>query len=127
RVLARRVRMDIAVDDHSKIITEASGSDHIQDIELYFEPGVSFMPPTAVDHPYVSRTTNVASGSAVIAGTKFPVRSVVGYLLRQGMTPEELVREFPFLSLAQIYDRSEERRVGKEGRCGWEGDCGSEE
>jgi uncharacterized protein (DUF433 family) len=62
------------------------------------------MPPTAVDHPYVSRTPGVASGSAVIAGTKFPVRSVVGYILRQGTAPEELVREFPFLSLAQVHD-----------------------
>ena len=62
------------------------------------------MPSTAVDHPHVSRTPGVASGSAVIAGTKFPVRSVVGYVLRQGMAPEELAREFSFLSLAQVYD-----------------------
>jgi uncharacterized protein (DUF433 family) len=39
----------------------------------------------------------------VIAGTKFPVRSVVHYILRQGMTPEELVAEFHHLSLAQVY------------------------
>jgi uncharacterized protein (DUF433 family) len=29
---------------------------------------------------------------------------VVFYVLRQGMTPEELVREFPHLTLAQVYD-----------------------
>jgi uncharacterized protein (DUF433 family) len=40
----------------------------------------------------------------VIAGTKFPVRSVVNYVLRQGMTPEELVAEFHHLTLAQVYD-----------------------
>jgi uncharacterized protein (DUF433 family) len=40
----------------------------------------------------------------VIAGTKFPVRSVVNYVLRQGMTPEELVAEFPHLTLAQVHD-----------------------
>jgi uncharacterized protein (DUF433 family) len=40
----------------------------------------------------------------VIAGTKFPVRSIVNYVLRQGMTPEELVAEFHHLSLAQVYD-----------------------
>ncbi len=40
----------------------------------------------------------------MIAGTKFPVRSVVNYVLRQGMTPEELAAEFRHLTLAQIYD-----------------------
>jgi uncharacterized protein (DUF433 family) len=39
----------------------------------------------------------------VIAGTKFPVRSVVNYVLRQGIAPEELVAEFRHLSLAQIH------------------------
>ncbi|KAA0245658.1 MAG: DUF433 domain-containing protein [Candidatus Brocadia sp. AMX2] len=43
-------------------------------------------------------------GSPVIAGTKFPVRSVVFYVLRQGMTPEELVKEFSHLTLPQVYD-----------------------
>ena len=62
------------------------------------------MSSTAVAHPYISRTAGVSSGSPVVAGTKFPVRSVVGYVLRQGMAPEELVREFPFLTLAQVYD-----------------------
>lgn len=61
-------------------------------------------PIASVDHPYVSRTPGIASGAAVVAGTKFPVRSVVGYVLRQGLTPEELVREFPFLTLAQVHD-----------------------
>ena len=40
----------------------------------------------------------------MIAGTKFPVRSVVNYVLKQGLSPEELVKEFPHLSLAQVYD-----------------------
>ena len=38
------------------------------------------------------------------AGTKFPVRSVVHYVLRQGMSPEELVKEFGHLTLAQVHD-----------------------
>ena len=37
-------------------------------------------------------------------GTKFPVRSVVNYVLRHGLSPEELVKEFTHLTLAQIYD-----------------------
>ncbi len=59
--------------------------------------------PEAV-HPYIERKEGFAGGSPIIVGTKFPVRSVVGYVLRFGMTPEELVREFPNLGLAQIYD-----------------------
>ena len=40
----------------------------------------------------------------MITGTRFPVRSVVIQVLRQGLTPEELVREFSHLTLAQVYD-----------------------
>jgi uncharacterized protein (DUF433 family) len=55
-------------------------------------------------HPHVIRRDDLASGSPVVAGTKFPVRSIVQYVLRQGLTPEELAREFPQLTLAKIYD-----------------------
>lgn len=57
-----------------------------------------------VRHPHVVTRKGYCGGSPVIAGTKFPVRSVVNYVLRQGMTPEELVAEFHHLSLAQVYD-----------------------
>lgn len=40
----------------------------------------------------------------MIRGTRFPVRSVVIYVLRQGMTPEEMVREWPHLKLEHVYD-----------------------
>ena len=39
----------------------------------------------------------------MIRGTRFPVRSVVEYILRQGMTPEELVAEWKALTLAQVH------------------------
>lgn len=55
-------------------------------------------------HPYIVSLKNHCGGSPVIAGTKFPVRSVVFYILRQGMTPEELVKEFSHLTLSQVYD-----------------------
>jgi uncharacterized protein (DUF433 family) len=57
-----------------------------------------------ISHPHIERKPDFAGGSPVIAGTKFPVRSVVGYVLKFGMTPEELVREFPNLTLGGIYD-----------------------
>ena len=54
-------------------------------------------------HLYIERSKDKVNGQPVIAGTKFPVHSVVIYVLRQGITPEELVEEFPQLSLAKIY------------------------
>jgi uncharacterized protein (DUF433 family) len=56
------------------------------------------------EHPYITSQKNLCGGSPVIRGTKFPVRSVVNYVLRQGLSPEELVKEFSHLTLAQIYD-----------------------
>ena len=55
-------------------------------------------------HPYIVSLKTHCGGSPVIAGTKFPVKSVVFYILKQGMTPEELVREFSHLTLPQIND-----------------------
>lgn len=57
-----------------------------------------------IKHPYIVSIKTHCGGSPVIAGTKFPVRSVVFYVLRQGMTPEELTKEFSHLTLPQIYD-----------------------
>jgi len=55
-------------------------------------------------HPYIASLKSHCGGSPIIAGTKFPVRSVVFYILRQGMSPEELVKEFSHLTLSQVYD-----------------------
>ncbi len=57
-----------------------------------------------IKHPYITSLKTHCGGSPVITGTKFPVRSVVFYVLRQGITPEELVKEFSHLTLPQIYD-----------------------
>jgi len=57
-----------------------------------------------VTHPHVWRRPGVCGGEPVIRGTRFPVRSVVEYVLHDGMTPEEMVRSWPHLSLAKVYD-----------------------
>ncbi len=57
-----------------------------------------------VKHPYIVVRQDYCGGRPVIAGTKFPVHSVVTYVLRQGVAPEELVKEFSHLTLAQVYD-----------------------
>lgn len=55
-------------------------------------------------HAYIETKENFCGGRPIIVGTKFPVRSVVIYTLHQGMTPEELVREFSHLELCHVYD-----------------------
>lgn len=61
-------------------------------------------PAETIDHPYIVSHKDICGGSPVIRGTRFPVRSVVNYVLRQGVSPEELVGEFSQLTLAQVYD-----------------------
>lgn len=55
-------------------------------------------------HPYIERRGGYRGGRAIIAGTNFPVSSVANYVVRQGMLPEEPVRTFPHLTLAQVHD-----------------------
>lgn len=57
-----------------------------------------------IKHPYIVSIKIHCGGSPVITGTKFPVKSIVYYVIKQGMTPEELVREFKHLKLKYIYD-----------------------
>lgn len=57
-----------------------------------------------VMHPHITNNPDVCGGSSAITGTRFSVRVVVGYILHQGLTPEELHAAFPHLTLAAIYD-----------------------
>ena len=65
---------------------------------------MSIIQKNNIKHPYIVSLKTHCGGSPIITGTKFPVRSVVNYVLRQGMTPEELVREFSHLTLSNVYD-----------------------
>lgn len=57
-----------------------------------------------LSHCYISRNLKIQGGEPVIKGTRFPVRSIVFYVIKEGMLPEELAKEFSHLSLAAIYD-----------------------
>lgn len=57
-----------------------------------------------IAHPHITSDPAICGGSAMIHGTRFPVRSVVTYVLQHGLTPEELVAKFPHLTLAQVHD-----------------------
>ncbi len=61
-------------------------------------------PALEIAHPHIGADVQVCGGSPVVVGTRFPVRSVVHYVLQLGLTTEELVEKFPHLSLAQVYD-----------------------
>ena len=56
------------------------------------------------EHPYVERRPGVCGGEPVIVGTRFPVRSVVTSIYRLGMTPEEMVEAWSYLTLAHVHD-----------------------
>ena len=56
------------------------------------------------DHPYVERRPGICGGEPVIVGTRFPVRSIVTSVYRLGMTPEEMVEAWPYLTFAHIHD-----------------------
>ncbi len=55
-------------------------------------------------HPYITQRTLVQGGEPTIRGTRISVRTVVQYVLRQGIPPEVLAKEFSPLSLAAVYD-----------------------
>lgn len=55
-------------------------------------------------HPYVTKTVEILNGEPIIKETRISVRSVVQYVLKDGMTPEEFTKEFSNIELAAIYD-----------------------
>lgn len=59
--------------------------------------------PTEIVHPYITSRPDVGAGRPIITGTRTRVANIVTYY-KQGLSPEELAREFPHLSLSQIHD-----------------------
>ncbi len=58
---------------------------------------------TGITHPYVTKSKNIGNGKPIIKGTRTRIANIVAYY-KLGFSPEELKREFPHLSLSQIYD-----------------------
>ena len=54
-------------------------------------------------HPHVERRSGVQGGRPVIKGTRFPVSSIVQNH-RRGLSVDEILREFPHVTPAQVYD-----------------------
>jgi uncharacterized protein (DUF433 family) len=57
-----------------------------------------------VTHPHIVSDPNVCGGSPRLANTRITVRTVVVAILLHGLTPEELLQQYPHLTLAAIYD-----------------------
>jgi len=58
---------------------------------------------TEILHPYVTSRKDIGAGSPIIAGTRTKIANIVAYY-KLGLSPEELARELPHLSLSQIHD-----------------------
>ena len=56
-----------------------------------------------IDHLHIIMKKGVYGGRPIIKGTRTSVANIAGYYL-MGLTPEEIQRELPHLSLAQVFD-----------------------
>ena len=61
------------------------------------------LPPIRVPHPHVYVDPSVGDGSPMIEGTRVPVRRLFSWH-RQGTTVETLLRRYPQLGPARIFD-----------------------
>jgi len=57
-----------------------------------------------IKHPYITIAPEVKGGSPVIAGTRTKVIDIAIRYEFGGMTPDQIIEQFPHLTLAQIHD-----------------------
>ncbi len=55
------------------------------------------------DHPYIARIEGVSGGRPMVSGTRISVRTIVERV-QLGDSPEQIVKDYPPLNLAQVYD-----------------------
>src|SRR5271165_4465526 len=58
-------------------------------------------PPSLAD--FIVKTPGVCSGQARIAGTRIKVKHVYTWVERMGMSPAQVVAEYPHLTMAQVH------------------------
>jgi uncharacterized protein (DUF433 family) len=51
----------------------------------------------------IVKTSGTCGGRARIAGTRIKVEHVYNWVERKGMTPAEVVKEYPHLTMAQVH------------------------
>lgn len=62
------------------------------------EPGKIY-----TDHPHIVRVQGVCGGRPIIEGTRISVKTLVDWT-KQGLTIDDLLLEYPFLSVIQVED-----------------------
>jgi len=63
----------------------------------------SVLPTKESGHFHITTNKAICGGSPIIKGTRISVADIAGYYL-MGLNAEEIKRELPHLSLAQIFD-----------------------
>jgi uncharacterized protein (DUF433 family) len=63
----------------------------------------SSRPGLGTEHPHIVRLEGIRGGEPVIKGTGISVRTIVERT-RLGDKPEQIVEDYPHLTLAQVYD-----------------------
>ena len=56
-----------------------------------------------INHFHITVNKAISGGNPIIKGTRISVSNIAQYYLL-GLTPEEIQRELPHLSLAQVFD-----------------------
>jgi uncharacterized protein (DUF433 family) len=56
-----------------------------------------------IEHPHIETKRGVLGGRAVIKNTRTSVKNLITYY-KMGYTPEEIQRELPHLTLAEVHD-----------------------
>jgi uncharacterized protein (DUF433 family) len=56
-----------------------------------------------VSKEHITKTPGVCGGRACVAGSRVRVMDVVGLHERSGLSPDEIVDQFPSITLADVY------------------------
>ena len=59
--------------------------------------------PLITGYRYITRVPGTAGGRPIIRGTRTTVKNIVGFY-KLGMSPDELLRELPHLTPAQLFE-----------------------
>jgi len=55
------------------------------------------------EYPHIVRIDGVLGGEAIIEGTRIAVSHIVGYYYKVGMTVEDILAEWDYLTPAQLF------------------------
>ena len=61
-------------------------------------------PAFKIEHPHITRTDSICSGQPIIAGTRVPVWTIVGYYFNLKYSVDQIIEAIPHITHAQIHD-----------------------